>query len=126
MDKLSVHHRNDTKKAISKKKPFKVVYISNPMKVTTSASKFRALVQELTGKDSNLADAAAKFSEFDASQTVPDQEMKVTDDHVLEVPWVEPSLESPGTSNESSFEPFESFDDIFTTQMLENFVGWSS
>ncbi|KAF8395708.1 hypothetical protein HHK36_019658 [Tetracentron sinense] len=126
MDKLSVHHRNDTKKAISKKKPFKVVYISNPMKVTTSASKFRALVQELTGKDSNLADAAAKFSEFDASQTVPDQEMKVTDDHVLEVPRVEPSLESPGTSNESSFEPFESFDDIFTTQMLENFVGWSS
>uniref|UniRef100_A0A803NSS0 VQ domain-containing protein n=1 Tax=Cannabis sativa TaxID=3483 RepID=A0A803NSS0_CANSA len=31
------------------KKGVKVVYISSPMKVKTSASEFRALVQELTG-----------------------------------------------------------------------------
>ncbi|XP_050383331.1 sigma factor binding protein 2, chloroplastic-like [Argentina anserina] len=37
----------------SKKKPIKVVYISNPMKVTTSASEFRALVQQLTGQDAD-------------------------------------------------------------------------
>jgi hypothetical protein len=33
-----------------KKPPIKVVYIGNPMRVTTSASGFRALVQELTGR----------------------------------------------------------------------------
>ncbi|KAJ4845680.1 hypothetical protein Tsubulata_003571 [Turnera subulata] len=38
-------------KARAKKKPMKVVYISNPMKFNTSASGFRALVQELTGQD---------------------------------------------------------------------------
>lgn len=34
-----------------KKEPIKVVYISNPIKVTTSAAEFRALVQQLTGQD---------------------------------------------------------------------------
>ncbi|PNY14363.1 hypothetical protein L195_g011043 [Trifolium pratense] len=38
------------------KKEVKVTYISSPMKVKTSASNFRALVQELTGQDSNVAD----------------------------------------------------------------------
>ncbi|KAL5202865.1 hypothetical protein ABZP36_013817 [Zizania latifolia] len=33
-----------------KKRAIKVVYISNPMRVTTSAEGFRALVQELTGR----------------------------------------------------------------------------
>uniref|UniRef100_A0ACD5WEF0 Uncharacterized protein n=1 Tax=Avena sativa TaxID=4498 RepID=A0ACD5WEF0_AVESA len=32
------------------KKPIKVVYISNPMRVKTSAADFRALVQDLTGR----------------------------------------------------------------------------
>nr|GMC79324.1 sigma factor binding protein 1, chloroplastic [Ipomoea batatas] len=31
----------------------KVVYISNPVRVNTSAAKFRALVQELTGQDAD-------------------------------------------------------------------------
>lgn len=39
----------------SSKKGIKVVYISTPMKVKTSASEFRALVQELTGRDSDTA-----------------------------------------------------------------------
>ncbi|KAJ8773980.1 hypothetical protein K2173_009411 [Erythroxylum novogranatense] len=34
-------------------KGIKVVYISSPMKVKASASEFRALVQQLTGKDSD-------------------------------------------------------------------------
>ncbi|XP_057457634.1 uncharacterized protein LOC130748430 [Lotus japonicus] len=38
------------------KKEIKVTYISSPMKVKTSASNFRALVQELTGQDSNVAE----------------------------------------------------------------------
>lgn len=35
------------------KKPIKVVYIANPMRVKTSAAGFRALVQELTGRDAD-------------------------------------------------------------------------
>ncbi|KAK7401371.1 hypothetical protein VNO78_12793 [Psophocarpus tetragonolobus] len=38
------------------KKDVKVKYISSPMKVKTSASNFRALVQELTGQASNVAE----------------------------------------------------------------------
>ncbi|XP_054811314.1 uncharacterized protein LOC129312664 [Prosopis cineraria] len=38
-------------------KGIKVTYISSPMKVKTSASNFRALVQKLTGKCSNVAEA---------------------------------------------------------------------
>ncbi|KAG5034954.1 hypothetical protein JHK87_009864 [Glycine soja] len=38
------------------KKNVKVTYISSPMKVKTSASNFRALVQELTGQASNVAE----------------------------------------------------------------------
>ncbi|XP_031103927.1 uncharacterized protein LOC116007408 [Ipomoea triloba] len=36
------------------RKQLKVVYISNPMKVETSPSEFRALVQELTGQDADV------------------------------------------------------------------------
>ncbi|KAF8102070.1 hypothetical protein N665_0201s0359 [Sinapis alba] len=39
------------KKTASTNKAIKVRYISNPMKVKTCASKFRELVQELTGQD---------------------------------------------------------------------------
>ncbi|KAL1552942.1 sigma factor binding protein 2, chloroplastic-like [Salvia divinorum] len=38
-----------------KSDPLKVVYISSPMKVKTSASRFRSLVQELTGKNSDVS-----------------------------------------------------------------------
>ncbi|GLT64950.1 hypothetical protein SLA2020_374110 [Shorea laevis] len=44
----------------SAKDGIKVVYISSPMRVKTCASKFRALVQELTGKGSEAATANAK------------------------------------------------------------------
>uniref|UniRef100_A0A0E0GLM8 VQ domain-containing protein n=1 Tax=Oryza nivara TaxID=4536 RepID=A0A0E0GLM8_ORYNI len=73
MDRLSVHHNGG---GISKPchgggkggggggkgsrggggKGIKVVYISSPMKLTASAEEFRAVVQELTGRDSNVAD----------------------------------------------------------------------
>uniref|UniRef100_A0A0D9VTE1 VQ domain-containing protein n=1 Tax=Leersia perrieri TaxID=77586 RepID=A0A0D9VTE1_9ORYZ len=71
MDRLSVHHGGG---GISKPchggkggggrgrgsggggKGIKVVYISSPMKLTASAEEFRAVVQELTGRDSNVAD----------------------------------------------------------------------
>ncbi|XP_014524587.1 uncharacterized protein LOC106780797 [Vigna radiata var. radiata] len=45
------------------KKEIKVTYISSPVKVKTSASNFRALVQELTGQYSNLAETSMPMEE---------------------------------------------------------------
>lgn len=70
MDALGVHQMKISKKnskRSDKKKDFKVVYISTPMKVETCASQFRALVQELTGKDSDVADRLADYSNYDSS-----------------------------------------------------------
>jgi VQ motif len=59
MEKQSVQQKkaNQTNKA--KKKPIKVVYISNPMKVKANTADFRALVQELTGRDADPSKYAA-------------------------------------------------------------------
>ncbi|KAL7607312.1 uncharacterized protein LOC111914601 [Lactuca sativa] len=46
--------QNCTRKKHTKNK-LKVVYISSPMKVKTSVSRFRSLVQELTGRDSDIS-----------------------------------------------------------------------
>ncbi|KAG6638512.1 hypothetical protein CIPAW_10G040200 [Carya illinoinensis] len=124
----SGHQRKATKKTKTKKssKPIKVVYISNPMKVKAdSASQFRALVQELTGQDSELPDPS-KFpgtddhfgGQYQMVQDVPDPVMKVgDDDHSPEVPvLLDPGLEDQPTQ----FEPFE---DVFTPQMIDNMSG---
>lgn len=63
-----VHHvksqnmKKDRRKTMSNnKKPVKVVYVATPVKVNISASNFRALVQQLTGRESDLSD----FNNFD-------------------------------------------------------------
>ena len=50
----TTQHKMDHKKK-KRNQSLKVVYISSPMKVRTSASRFRALVQQLTGKNSDIA-----------------------------------------------------------------------
>ncbi|KAK4769297.1 hypothetical protein SAY86_027447 [Trapa natans] len=64
MNVLGVTHHKTTKapkrtgKRLSSsrsKKGVKVVYISSPMQVKTTASEFRMIVQELTGRDSDVA-----------------------------------------------------------------------
>lgn len=66
----------------AKKKPIKVVYIPNPMKVTTSASQFRTLVQLLTGQDSDPTDLeSGDYSPAPA----PDHSTAHHDDHQLVV-----------------------------------------
>ena len=139
MDNLvsSLQESKAAKKAKSKKKnnkPIKVVYISNPMKVKTSASKFRALVQELTGQDAELPHPT-KLTDTDedisgGNQKVPDAAKNSTDYHVQEVPIVE---EQPAGHHHHEQQystmahdhdvPFETFDEVFTPQMLENFTG---
>ncbi|KAK3147405.1 hypothetical protein QOZ80_3BG0281940 [Eleusine coracana subsp. coracana] len=82
--KLSVQHHNGVSKppvhhhgggnrkggssrqsSSGRNKGIKVVYISSPMMLTASAEEFRAVVQEFTGRDSNVADhdlAAASYA----------------------------------------------------------------
>ncbi|XVF40903.1 hypothetical protein PTKIN_Ptkin01aG0154100 [Pterospermum kingtungense] len=130
--------KGKSKKKKNSNKPIKVVYISNPMKVKTSASKFRALVQELTGQDAEFPDPT-KFTDTDTetdedisgrNQTIPDAVENSTDDQAQEVSRVEeppaghhhhekqypPRAHDLGT-------PHETFDEVFTPQMLENFTG---
>uniref|UniRef100_A0A1D1YV33 Protein MKS1 n=1 Tax=Anthurium amnicola TaxID=1678845 RepID=A0A1D1YV33_9ARAE len=64
MDKASPDQLEGSKKHKTKKKPIKVVYISNPMRVKTTAAEFKGLVQELTGQDSDIADLF-KFNEME-------------------------------------------------------------
>ena len=65
MERLSVNQKSPKCTKAKIKKPMKVVYISSPVKFTTSASKFRALVQELTGQYSNVADNTDKYPVID-------------------------------------------------------------
>ncbi|CAH9134873.1 unnamed protein product [Cuscuta epithymum] len=56
-----------TKTTTKSSKQLKVVYISNPMRVETSPSEFKDLVQELTGQDADVPDA----SKFPATTQSP-------------------------------------------------------
>ncbi|KAL5743709.1 hypothetical protein ACOSQ2_026825 [Xanthoceras sorbifolium] len=137
MENLLVHQRKATKKSKTKTKPIKVVYISNPMKVKTCASKFRALVQELTGQDAPLPDPTkfktthtgddhvtsaannqtALLDAANTTSTVIDDD----DHHALEeVPMVDPSPSRHHQPQNCDFS-FEPFDDDHG--MLENFSG---
>ncbi|OVA05657.1 VQ [Macleaya cordata] len=121
-----------SKQSYKKIKPIKVVYISNPMKVKTSVSEFRSLVQELTGRDSDLSDRT-RFSdttdEIDGFQAVPDDDhqnmnkvLSNNDNHGIlqEVLGVDPYW----NSSSSDLPIFGPFDDIFVPQMVDNFNGF--
>ncbi|XP_010922092.1 uncharacterized protein [Elaeis guineensis] len=129
MEKLSVHQKN-TKQAKAKKKPIKVVYISNPMKVKATASEFRDLVQELTGRDSKVADLSRLPAVEDTDDPPPAAPESTTGP---------PAQPNPAPTNRSSnscdnalksvsgsgLDPYEMFDDPFNPQMLENLQGFS-
>ncbi|KAL3381582.1 hypothetical protein AABB24_001612 [Solanum stoloniferum] len=121
----------------SKKSDVKVVYISTPMKVKTSASRFRSLVQELTGRDSDIA----RIMETNGSITEYEDIHRERDDF-NELPAKSSSLSpSPSPSSSSSLllakssnsSPMSSesnnyfmepnFDDLFNSQMEEQFLA---
>ncbi|KAK7334663.1 hypothetical protein VNO80_26424 [Phaseolus coccineus] len=60
------------------KKDVKVTYISSPMKVKTSASNFRALVQELTGQASNVAEMFVEADYYNYDGVLDDGNQKGT------------------------------------------------
>ncbi|GLT95805.1 hypothetical protein SLE2022_134670 [Rubroshorea leprosula] len=102
------------------RKPVKVVYISNPMKVKICASKFRSLVQELTGQDAEFPDPT-KFADADAvgrNQTVPDEALLKDDDHGVVVPTAPEALQGKAAEREDD----AGLDDDFSAQLLENFA----
>ncbi|KAL5720132.1 hypothetical protein ACHQM5_012828 [Ranunculus cassubicifolius] len=116
MDKLSVHG-SSSKQAKYRKKPVKVVYISNPMKVKTSASEFRSLVQELTGRDSCYEDALKYVDEDQSPRTVPNPPTNDLSQNVVqEVPRADPYDEAI-RSLDSTFEQFEAF----SPSLIDNF-----
>ncbi|KAL2320661.1 hypothetical protein Fmac_029630 [Flemingia macrophylla] len=113
----SVHQRTPTKRITKAKKknnsgasqPVKVVYISNPMKINTSAAEFRALVQELTGQDAESPPDPTRFQPHllpPAPDPIPHQHQ-----HQHQPPQQPPS---------SCIDPFEDDDDVFTPQMFDN------
>lgn len=110
--------RSHTKRG---KKAIKVVYISSPMKVKTSASKFRALVQELTGKDSD----AERFMDTNGARDsleIPHQ----TAEYDHQYPSVFPLTnscndQSPSTTSSESF--LGSLDGEFFPSMEGSFMG---
>lgn len=64
MERPTVAQKSSPKRTLgnNKKKPgVKVVYISDPVRVRTSESEFRAVVQELTGQDSDIAENMEKY-----------------------------------------------------------------
>ncbi|XP_062111965.1 sigma factor binding protein 1, chloroplastic-like [Humulus lupulus] len=129
-EKKSTKKPNKTKKSINKQKPVKVVYISNPMKVKTSISEFRALVQELTGQDAEFPDPT-KFPATDdedygyTGSEDPTAKMGSEDhdegrDHDREEVVVESSTTTT-TPNTASYEMFD--DDVFMPQMMDSLSG---
>ncbi|XP_010548817.1 PREDICTED: uncharacterized protein LOC104820144 [Tarenaya hassleriana] len=84
------------KRRKSKKEDIKVVYISSPIKVKTSASEFRALVQELTGKDSDIADShfGDHLHDFSPTNSVSDHRGEFERDYF-------PAMEMKGSAGES-------------------------
>ncbi|CAA3026028.1 Hypothetical predicted protein [Olea europaea subsp. europaea] len=84
MDKLlTVNQKKASKQPKNKKKPVKVVYITNPIKFKTSASEFRSLVQELTGQDADMPEYSPRFVEDNdvGDRTEVADAVKVVEDH---------------------------------------------
>ncbi|XP_050386238.1 sigma factor binding protein 2, chloroplastic-like [Argentina anserina] len=128
MDMLGVNNRSPKQSKRSRSsKGVKVVYISSPMKVQTSASKFRDLVQELTGRDSD----AERFMETNGgdghhNQNVADfsyeKQLKAADcDHHVfphrQIPFSNSIYEFPYFSDSL----FDSFTGHFELDALRSF-----
>ncbi|CAL0332856.1 unnamed protein product [Lupinus luteus] len=132
------------KKNHNNNKPMKVVYISNPMKVKTSASEFMALVQELTGQDAEPPPDPSRFRKpggVDGGRDTcnagngyklisDDWFVKIGYDDENDQAQVAPSLVDSNnycqgqgqlaSGSSTSVESFEPFHDVLTPQMIES------
>ncbi|KAI3472279.1 hypothetical protein Pfo_029767 [Paulownia fortunei] len=137
MDKmLTVNQKRANKQQPKSKKklqPLKVVYITNPIKFTASASEFRALVQELTGQDSDMAESA-RFAVDDGvggsqGKVANAGKVAVEDNvHALEeVTKIRRTCDGVVVqkgSDPSTFGSYDDDDDAFCSpQMMDSFPG---
>ncbi|CAN6567058.1 unnamed protein product [Malus baccata var. baccata] len=114
MDVLGVNVKSPKQSKRSRSKGgVKVVYISSPMKVNTSASEFRALVQELTGRHSDAerfmeTNNGGQHHQQNVHEDSREQKLKVVDDYVLlpQLPFPNSFYEFPNCASDSLFEPF--------------------
>ncbi|KAM2065328.1 hypothetical protein TB1_027706 [Malus domestica] len=86
----------------------KVVYISSPMKVQTSASEFRALVQELTGRDSDAerfmeTNNGGQHQQQNVHEDSHEQQLNVL---MPQLPFQNSSYEYPNCASDSLFKLF--------------------
>ncbi|KAI3994006.1 hypothetical protein MKX01_003019 [Papaver californicum] len=151
-NRLSVRkgtNNNSTNKCKKISKPIKVVYISNPMKVKTCVSEFRSLVQELTGRDSDISSLSFDRSRFTDSNEIKNFQTVSHDDHRSENMKVNLARNNTNdssihqqqqqhghdfieevlgfdysswmsTSSDSSSSIFEPLDDVFVPRLAEN------
>lgn len=110
--------RADSKRRARRKESVKVVYISTPMKVTTSVSKFKSLVQHLTGRHSDIyrimeTNGTTDFETFPDNHLyddVPDEHFHSRRPHSLLLSLTDSCLESSPTSESLT-------DHAFSTQV---------
>uniref|UniRef100_A0ACD5VSY6 Uncharacterized protein n=1 Tax=Avena sativa TaxID=4498 RepID=A0ACD5VSY6_AVESA len=103
------------------KKPIKVVYISNPMRVKASAADFRSLVQELTGRH---ADPSKYSADEDDAAAQAQQELSPEGSAAASTP----DAVAPGSAAAPEFAPAAAYgygdeeeeDEIFGSQLLDN------
>ncbi|KAL3349287.1 hypothetical protein AABB24_022431 [Solanum stoloniferum] len=119
----------------SKKSNVKVVYISTPMKVKTSASRFRSLVQELTGQDSDIErimETNGSITEYEDIHRERDDFNKLPAKSSSLSPSSSPSSSlllakssnsSPVSSESNNYFMEPNFDDLFNSQMEEQFLA---
>ncbi|KAK2634367.1 hypothetical protein Ddye_029159 [Dipteronia dyeriana] len=105
------------------KKGVKVVYISSPMKVNTCASKFRALVQELTGKDSDSTCCFPDPYAFQKSTQLPHHHRQESSSigggsHDHQYPMMS---ESPTFSDATG--QIDQYGDMFRSHREDSFLG---
>ncbi|KAJ3669184.1 hypothetical protein LUZ60_011134 [Juncus effusus] len=96
-----------------KKKAVKVVYIANPLKVKASATEFRALVQELTGRDSDPSKYIAvedTKNQIAVEETENHTAIEDTENQAInEVQYPSSSVEGACKSEENSFEMIDNY-----------------
>ncbi|PNX57970.1 hypothetical protein L195_g050673 [Trifolium pratense] len=95
------------------------------MKVTTSASEFRALVQELTGQYAESPPDPSRYQEFSGDDSSADggcSENRIDCDKNDHTVVVVPPLVDPDDDKVKPSESFEGFDEdvLLMPQMVEN------
>ncbi|XP_019057696.1 PREDICTED: sigma factor binding protein 2, chloroplastic-like [Tarenaya hassleriana] len=113
------------KRRKNNKEDLKVVYISSPIKVKTSASEFRALVQELTGKDSDIADSHFEdhlHRDFSPTKSVSDRRRDLEEEYFLATlrGSVENDGDSPSCSDHRNLQMEDSFVETMLSSVLFN------